>query len=283
MAKRLGDYTAEGLDECRRTCLQVAVDLGEFLDDVVLVGGLVPALLVDDAPIAAHRRSGERHPGSLDVDLALRFALLDEDRYRPLIEQLRARGYQPVPNDRGNPRAFKWRNAAHGGGVDIDFLMDDDLLDGDRRILHMGDAFGALRARGVELAFEDFEVRTLEGVNFDGATCVRELRVCGPAAYLVLKVIAFRNRAEEKDAYDLFYVIPQTLEEQRRVAARLQSWRDRPAVEHALGLLAEDFAAPQSTGALAAERFIEATPDSGIATDLAARAQFLLRIVQESE
>lgn len=280
MAKHVGQYGPDALDRCRRTCLQVAVDLGEYLNDVVLVGGLVPTLLVDEAPLSSRRRDGERHPGSLDVDLALAFAVVDEERYQPLIEQLRARGYESSRNDKGNRRGFKWHHPGHGGGVDIDFLIDDDLLDGDRRVLHMGQDFGALRARGVELVFSDFEDRTLAGQNFDGAMCQRTLRVCGPSAYVVLKAFAFRNRAEEKDAYDLFYALPQTLDEQRAVATRLRGWRDRPAVDAALALLAQDFAAPDATGPLAAERFIGAHGESGIATDLSTRIAFILREIE---
>jgi len=38
------DYTPEQLERSRRTLLEVAVALGDFLPDIVLVGGLVPLL-----------------------------------------------------------------------------------------------------------------------------------------------------------------------------------------------------------------------------------------------
>ena len=35
----------------------------------------------------------------------------------------------------------------------------------------------------------------------------REVWVCGPGAYVVLKALAFRLRGENKDAYDLHYLV----------------------------------------------------------------------------
>jgi predicted nucleotidyltransferase len=40
-----------------------------------------------------------------------------------------------------------------------------------------------------------------------GERASREIWVCGPGAFVVLKALAFRTRGENKDAYDLYYVI----------------------------------------------------------------------------
>ena len=42
------DYKREDLVLVRQTCLYVAAKLGDLLDDLVVVGGLVPSLLVPD-------------------------------------------------------------------------------------------------------------------------------------------------------------------------------------------------------------------------------------------
>lgn len=39
-----------------------------------------------------------------------------------------------------------------------------------------------------------------------GARASRTIPVCGPGAFTVLKALAFGDRTENKDAYDLFYV-----------------------------------------------------------------------------
>ena len=40
------DYTKENVELVRQTCLYVSTKLGDLLDDLVVVGGLVPSLLI---------------------------------------------------------------------------------------------------------------------------------------------------------------------------------------------------------------------------------------------
>ena len=48
------DYKREDLELVRQTCLYVATKLGDLLDDLVVVGGLVPSLLIKDDSLAAN-------------------------------------------------------------------------------------------------------------------------------------------------------------------------------------------------------------------------------------
>ncbi|MBP9146087.1 MAG: hypothetical protein KBF21_05150 [Thermoanaerobaculia bacterium] len=70
------------------------------MDDLVVVGGLVPSLLVD-------QRSGEvgfeRHAGTMDLDIGLTAALLDRGRYREISDRMRRSGFAQDVNDAGNP------------------------------------------------------------------------------------------------------------------------------------------------------------------------------------
>ncbi len=200
------EYTSEQLDRSRRTLLQVAVALGDFLDDVVLVGGLVPILLIDQAEAAAR---DEAHIGSVDVDLGLRLAVVSEERYDSLAERLRATGFTPDTNAKGNPTSQRWIYRESEASVVIDFLIDETETDRAEwgRVMHLTDELAALRALGLSLAFQDAVWRSLEGPTLDGAHASRRLRVCGPAAFIVLKSLAFRNRGKDKDAYDLGYVL----------------------------------------------------------------------------
>jgi hypothetical protein len=47
------DYKREDLELVRQTCLYVATKLGDLLDDLVVVGGLVPSLLIPDESLTA--------------------------------------------------------------------------------------------------------------------------------------------------------------------------------------------------------------------------------------
>ena len=45
--KHASEYKAEQVELVRATCLYVATKLGDLMDDLVIVGGLVPSLIVD--------------------------------------------------------------------------------------------------------------------------------------------------------------------------------------------------------------------------------------------
>ena len=46
-------YRREQVERVRATCLYLATKLGDLLDDVVVIGGLVPSLLIaqDEVPV----------------------------------------------------------------------------------------------------------------------------------------------------------------------------------------------------------------------------------------
>ena len=88
----------------------------------------------------------------------------------------------------------------------------------------------------------------LTGQTFQGDRLTRPLSVCGPAAFVVLKALAFRNRVENKDAYDLFYVLRNYGNGPADVAARLRPLTQEAIVGTALQYLREDFAELDSPG-----------------------------------
>lgn len=69
-------YGAAELEQVKSACLTVAVTLGSYLDDVCIVGGLVPALLIDTKRDI--ETDDDRHPGTADLDIGLALAVLDD-------------------------------------------------------------------------------------------------------------------------------------------------------------------------------------------------------------
>lgn len=67
--------------------------------------------------------------------------------------------------------------------------------------------FAAMIAPGLPLAFQDRRRITLEGRTVFGEKATREVWACDAGAFVVLKALAFAGRGENKDAYDLHYVI----------------------------------------------------------------------------
>lgn len=54
-------YSAEDTARVRSACLTVAVTLGAYLEDLVVVGGMVPALLIDTQREGPQRGTAPGH------------------------------------------------------------------------------------------------------------------------------------------------------------------------------------------------------------------------------
>ena len=110
--------TSEETELVRSACLTVAVTLGTYLGDVVIVGGLVPSLLIDSQR-AEPTEADDDHPGTNDLDLGLSLAVLDDQRYTEISARLRAEGFEPDQNAAGNPTVQRWRL----GELKVDFIV----------------------------------------------------------------------------------------------------------------------------------------------------------------
>lgn len=264
-------YGRDQLNRVHQTCLYMATKLGDLLDEIVVVGGLVPYLLIDQENLPLGL---EPHAGTMDLDMGLALAILNQVRYRELGIRLRDAGFQPDVNDRGNKRLQSWTTgAAHP--VIVDFLIPptDETNAGDK-ILHIESDLAAIVTPGLELAFEDLHWKELSGPTPSGASATRNIPVCGPGAFTVLKSLAFGNRAENKDAYDLFYVwrgvgVP-------NVAESLDVLLPNTYINDALSVIERDFSDHDRLGPIGAAQFITGGPDDNVQADVVGHAQELL-------
>ena len=199
------DYSPDDLLHVRQICLYVATVLGDLLDDIVIVGGLVPSLLISPETLPEGR---QRHVGTKDLDLGLALTLLDERRYREVSSRLRKSGFGPDTNDQGNLTFQRWKYESDAVSVTIDFLIpppDAEARPGTTKNLE--EDFAAIIMPGLELVHEHYFTFRLSGETPQGEKATREIRVCGLGPFIVLKALAITGRNEPKDAYDLFYVL----------------------------------------------------------------------------
>ena len=268
-------YGYEQLGFVRRTCLYIATKLGDLLDEMVVVGGLVPNLLIDQENLPSGLKP---HEGTMDLDMGLTLAILNRERYRELGIRLRDAGFKPDVNDEGKTKFQTWTSRpAHP--VSVDFLIPptDDLEEGGR-LLHLESDLAAIVTPGLELAFQGRQQIELSGRTLSGAFATRTIPVCGPGAFTVLKALAFGNRAENKDAYDLFYVwsgvgIPEVVES-------LTPLQPSVYIDNALDVIARDFCRHDGLGPLATAQFIVGGPDDNVQADVVSRALELLRCME---
>jgi hypothetical protein len=268
-------YPPELAVEARRMCLYVATLLGDLKDDVVVVGGLVPYLIIDQAAAV------ETHVGTRDLDLGLALSVLDAERYHEISEQLRRNGFAPDLTDDGKTKRQTWRLGPQR--VTIDFLIaqsNPDQKPGTLQSLERD--FAAMVTPALTVAFTDFLDIVIDDQTPAGELACRTVKVCGPAAFVVLKAHAFHNRSEPKDAYDLVYVLKHFGNgDGREIADRFSAIAVTQAATDALAFLAADFASPAHLGAIRAAAFV-----GGSGADVRAEAygyvQEFLKLVHAS-
>jgi hypothetical protein len=267
-------YAREDTELVVSATLTVATILGDLLDDLCIVGGLVPTLLID-VPAGAAGNGG--HCGTNDLDIGMALAIFDEGRYKELAERLRRADF--VHDTRGgNPivQRWRWRDL----DVTIDFLIPptEDAQRGGQ-IKHLEGDFGAIVAPGLELAFDEREPVELDGTTLEGDRARRSVPVSGPGAYTVLKSFAVRLRRERKDAYDLDYVLARWPAGIGDIAGRLAGHAvgHEETVGTALGHLRDDYATIDHLGPRSCARFRDTGDEDAAAADAHGRVADLLR------
>jgi len=262
--QHISGYDSETTAALRRLCLYVATRLHDLMPEVRIVGGLVPSLLVDYTGVD----TDDVHVGTMDLDVGLRISILQKSRYQEFSRRLRSSGFANDVSAKGNPTRQRW---VHTNGLTVDFLIpysDSGTAPGGLQDLE-GD-FAAVVTPGLELAFQDCISIDLDGPLPSGERVSRPVWVCGPGAFLVLKALAFRNRAEPKDAYDLHYILKYWKHGLDDIVQRVSELSGHGVVADAINLLREDFASVDSIGPASIDRFLsgEESNDYNIRADI---------------
>ncbi|MEN9797375.1 MAG: hypothetical protein RL653_1071 [Pseudomonadota bacterium] len=274
--RRTSEYTSQQAELVRATCLYVATKLGDMMDELVVVGGLVPSLIIDQEMLPSDVAP---HVGTMDLDVGLQLALLHEGRYRQLTERLRDAGFAMDKNDAGNPTRQRWA-ISRGGTVTVDFLIQP-TNDGDKggKLRDLQPDFAAIIAPGLRCAFRDREQVTVRGTTLFGERASRDVWVAGAGAYVVLKALAFDSRGENKDAYDLFYVVRNFRTGPADVAAKLRPLATEPEAQRALAVLRRDFAELDAVGPMRVATFVTGGRDDELQADVVAFIGQLIGLV----
>jgi hypothetical protein len=189
------DYTAEGVDAARSVLIELVHLLGEYKDDIVLIGGWIPEFLLP-------HESGP-HVGSMDVDLALNHLKIEEEGYKRIEDLLRARGYR-----KGEQPFVFFRTVKID---DKEINVEVNLLAGEYEGTSKGhrhqkiQGIRARKVRGCDLVFEmPMEVK-IEGVLPGGVRDAVTVRIASIVPFLVMKGMAMEARMKEKDGWDIYY------------------------------------------------------------------------------
>ena len=276
--------TQEAFDLVKSTCLTVRKALGSWMtDNLVVVGGLVPSLIIDQNALPPGVLP---HPGTVDLDLGMPVATLEDTESPSLEDRLSSAGFSPADED--DSIGLRWRINLPGlTSAPVDFLTSaSDIVEaGKPNTLRLD--FWPMAMEGLSLAMVDNERVLLSGKTLSGEEAAGEVLVCGPGAFLVLKSIAFKERKphKPKDAFDLWFVLQYYGEGIQDVVERFLPLKEDPAAAKALGILGEDFAEPEFAGPLDVCRFsgldLETAEARNRAADVAGSVREFLRLTDE--
>jgi hypothetical protein len=234
------DYSPRQTEAAHRVLVDLGQVLASFEDCLVVIGGWVPDLLLEQAD--------ESHVGSIDVDLALDVAKLSEGRYADLLKQLLDTGRYKL-----GAKPFQLvvevdlKDGEKPVEVEVEFLAAKDVkLKKNRPKLLPG--FRVLQADACGAAFHAPIEMEVSGKTVRGANNKVRLRVASLPDFLVMKAHALAGRDKPKDAYDLCYCLEYFPDGIRALAAAWRSRRKERDVSRAIEILTAKFATVRDFG-----------------------------------
>lgn len=269
-------YRPEHVALVKQTCLYVATILCDLMDEITIIGGLVPPLLIPQGETAG---TIDPYPGTMDLDIGFTLAVLEEKRYAEVSKRLRGAGFAPGQNEVGKMTRQTWRIEVPGKpAVTVDFLIPPSgPQDKSGTLQDLEKDFAAIIADGLPLAFQDRRRCRIDGETIRGEKATREVWVCEAGAFVFLKALAFRSRGERKDAFDLFYMLKNYGRNLDEVVAHARPLLNADSSRRALEILKEDFRDPDHLGPRRIAEFSTGGLDSAMQADVVGFVQQFVR------
>ena len=233
MAVTFRDYSGDLVEAAHSVLLELVRLLGEYRDDLVVVGGWVPQLILPAEPL--------KHVGSIDVDLAFNHRNLQDAGYATIQKLLLSRGYE---QDHRQPFIFH-RTVSVGGNpikVQVDFLAGEYAGTGKAHRTQRVQEGRARKARGCDLAFDLFVETEIRGELPGGGADQAMVRVSSVIAFLVMKGMALHDRLKEKDAWDIYFTLTNYPGGLDALVVEIQPHIDLGLVQEGLRKIADKFA-----------------------------------------
>ena len=249
MAVTKDNYPELAVKAAESVLLELVHILGEYLDSIVVIGGMVPRYLITEPE--------EPHVGTTDVDLALDHRRFDEP------------GYQTLHDDTDSARLSSRSGISHlfidatvvrdGNSVSVQV----DLLSGeyggtgkDHRTQAVQDV-RPRKARGADLAFNEPVRVTITGELPDGAKDTVTIPVAGIVPFIVMKAMAMRDRLKQKDPYDVYYCLRYFPGGIEKIVGHVKLLKGNKLVQEALEILKEKFDSPEHVSPSHIAEFLE--------------------------
>lgn len=244
MAVTQADYSAKQVAAAKSVMLELTRLLGEYRDDIVIIGGWVPELLF----------SG--HVGSIDVDLALNHRSIKEAGYATIEKLLLAQKYR-----KSDVQPFIFYRTVLVNReeieVEVDFLSGEYSGTGRSHRHQSIQNIKGRKTRGCELAFDLTSEVTISGTLPNGGKDTVKVRVASVVPFIVMKGMAMYDRLKEKDAYDVYFCIKNYPGGVDALIEEFSPHISQSLVKEALGKIGEKFATAEHVGPTHVADFLE--------------------------
>ncbi|MDX2227728.1 MAG: nucleotidyl transferase AbiEii/AbiGii toxin family protein [Verrucomicrobiae bacterium] len=235
-----GDYSKRQTAAARRVLVDIGQVLADFVDCLVIVGGWTPDLLLPDAD--------EPHVGSIDVDIVLDAAKLNDGRYAELIQLLLdTKRYRTGEKNFQLVVEVDLKDSEQPVQVEVEFLAPKDVKLKKNRPKQLAD-FRVLQVEAASEALHNPEELMIPGQNVRGATNTVRLRVASLADFLVMKAHAIGGRDKPKDSYDFCYCLEHFRDGMEKLAGDWKKRATEKNIAKAIGILREKFASVDAFG-----------------------------------
>lgn len=241
--KLFEDYSPAHLDNLRRILADIYTAFGGISEYLYLVGGLVPDLLVKNKlPYL------KEYLGTLDIDLAIKFAVSRKGKYKDFYNILRSLGFDKQKTADGTDvmshSYIKYESGYRP--IIIDLIIDDKFGPAADKLKEIAPNVEAVKFHGVYLVFDDFIVVALGS----GRKKMVKVKIPNIVPFLTLKAFAYSDEENKaaKDAYDIWYTIVNFKDGPLSVKEELFKYKGNKDVTDAFKAIYHSFGNESSSG-----------------------------------
>jgi len=228
--KDIDGYSSLHLARLKDVLVELSVGFGSIWKSFYLVGGLVPNLLVTNKlPYL------KEYLGTLDIDLAVEFAVDKRSDFLGFYKKIRALGFEKQKTSDGI-EAMSHAFVRHKGGyesIELDLIANDNFDPKADKLVEITQDIEAVKFRGVYLVFEDFIRRYIKSKNGTNV----EIKIPNVIPFLTLKLFAYLDAENRlaKDVFDIWYTLVNFEDGPDSVKKELLKYKGNPDVEDAFG------------------------------------------------
>jgi hypothetical protein len=239
--RTFGDYHPAATNASKSVLLELMTILKSYRDSLVLIGGWVPYFLLEAYKSKAVDFT---HIGSIDIDLVIDPKVIDEEKYETITRMLLSRDYKLSKEILYQfERAVKSEIDGKEYTVSVDFLTPQPPKGkgSSRRHRQIQSDLRARNLPGADIALQLNQKIPLTGILPGNGETKVEFKMADLTSFLTLKGIAFGERYQEKDAYDIYVLCDYYKEGPISLAEEIRPKKDVKIVKMGLNAIRQRF------------------------------------------